>query len=117
MGTLLTASCKSCGFVQHGLYYGVGFAQHTPQIPALRKGFNEIVLEEFKEDADLRFYHQPEMYRGDFKKWEGIDPDQDIGETSNFGYGCLDYYLSPEKNFCPGCGKYTMEFVWVGNWD
>jgi hypothetical protein len=114
---MLTAYCESCGFVQHGINFGVGFVQHTPNIPALQKGSEEIVVEEFKDDADLRFYHQPEMYKGVFKTWKNIDPDPVSGIFEGYGIQCGDIYLSPEKNLCPGCGKFTMQFVQVGNWD
>ena len=118
MGTILSAYCESCGFVQHGLYYGIGFSQHEPKIPALRIRSHEIVVEEVSDDQNLRFYHHPEMYRGKFKKWEDEDSNPDIEDSiEEYGIQCCDIYLSPEKNLCPGCGKYTMEFVVIGNWD
>ena len=117
MGTILSAYCESCGFVQHRLYFGGGFAQRTPKVPALRQGTPEIVLEQVSDDQKLRFYHQPEMYKGKFKKWGAQNSVLDEGVILEYGIQFDDIYLSPEKNLCPGCGKYTMEFVEVGNWD
>lgn len=117
MGTFLTAHCKSCGFIQRGLNFGIGFFQHTPKIPALRTGSKEIAIEEFKDDPDIRFYHQPGMYKGEFKKWGDDDPDLDEGIIQGYGIQCDDIYLSPEQNVCPECGKFTMEFVAIGNLD
>ncbi len=114
---MLTAYCESCGFDQWGLNFGVGFFQHTPKIPALRKGSNEISIEEFNDDPDIIFYHQPDMYKGVFKKWGEEDPDLDEGLIQGYGIQCDDIYLSPDQNVCPSCGKFTMEFLDVGDWD
>ena len=102
MGTILRAYCENCGFTQNGLPYGVGFKQRIPKIPALQKDTKELTLKEFTDDPNLKFYHQKEMY---------------IGEISGDGIQCLDIHLSQEHNLCPGCGKFTMEFVVEGNWD
>ncbi len=117
MATLITAYCESCDFVQNGICFGVGFVQRTPKIPALRKGSHEIVTEELKDDPDIRFYHQPSMYRGVFKKWGDKDPELDEGIIQGYGIQCGEIYLSPDQNLCPSCGKFTMEFVEIGNLD
>lgn len=99
---MLTAFCEKCGFEQGILYYGTGFKQHTPRIPALKKDSGELILEEYTDDPNIKFYHLKEMYKG---------------EISGDGIQSFDIHLSPEHNLCPNCGAFTMKFVEVGNWD
>lgn len=117
MGTILSAYCESCGFVQHGLNFGMGFFQHEPKIPALRKGSHELVLEEFIDDQNIRFYHQPDMYEEKFKESGENEPYMEDDLIKEDVIQCGDIYLSPDQNLCPSCGKYTMELVVIGNWD
>ncbi len=102
MGTLLNATCRSCGYTSSGLLFGYSMMNPTARVPAIRKDTGAFVVEDLSDDPNLQFYHQREMYQ---EKIEG------------YGIQCAEISLNPTSNLCPSCGDYTMDFEVFGEFD
>ncbi|MCX8470610.1 MAG: hypothetical protein ORN55_02410 [Chitinophagaceae bacterium] len=106
MGLIINAKC-GCGFNEK-LYIGGGMATYRVKdmMPAITIDEREFSLQNYYNFEDLkkkfRFYDNPRMFHAN--------------ENSNFiKYGQIT--LSVNRNYCPKCHQYCMDFIKIGNWD
>jgi len=107
MGTILNAYCEECGF-ENEVWYGAGMADYGTvcNVPAIDNKSGKFVirniLAEDKLKDDLSFYNDPVMFNGKIKN-----------EELQWG----EIYLKADKNLCPKCKSFTMQFIQTGNFD
>lgn len=108
MGTILKAVCTACNFNKQ-LFTGGGMHNFTTYhgLPAINLKTKKLVVENYMKKEELKgkviFYNEAGMSESSGELTANED-DTDVG-------------LYTEKNKCPACGKYTMNFEFAGVWD
>lgn len=118
MGTLISAVCKSCGYRKDdmALFGGmIGFLD-TCMIPYYCESCSILFEGNLLDDdiccptcgKDKVFSYEDE--RAGFRE-----------EKESFSWFVMpmkrEIKLNEEGNICPNCGKYTLKFESVGDWD
>ena len=107
MGTLLRAVCNKCGY-SNIVNFGAGMLNFTEvcNVPVINKKSGKLeiknILDKDISKENYSFYNEPEMYQG-----------EDSGKKHQWG----DIFLSEERNLCPSCLKFTMNFESEGLYD
>lgn len=107
MGSMMTASCKKCGF-ERIFNFGAGMQDFETvcKVPAIHTSSGEFMVRNIfaagKKKSDYRFYNEPDMYKGKIKGYE-------------LSWGKIN--LKANRNFCPQCHSFTLEFRSVGHFD
>jgi DNA-directed RNA polymerase subunit RPC12/RpoP len=138
MGAVIEARC-ACGFESGRIYAGGGF-QNFEQVcaaPALCMKCRQFVIKNYKNkyskcptcNRKLMFYNDSKLQapkdgkrgeygvfkQGEFRFPDNFDPGKGDGPRDVFVWG--KFRLPDVEYLCPKCGKMTMEFSHVGDWD
>jgi hypothetical protein len=101
MGYGLKAICQECGF-EKKVSFGGGMSNHTTVciVPAINKTTGELegenILDANIDKENFDFYIDSKMYDGKVMDWD-------------FEWG--DLFLKRDKNLCPKCKKFSLDFI------
>jgi len=121
MGTIIKAICK-CGFESEDIFAGGGFSnfQNTCTAPAICINCKRFLIKNYKKKhercsdcgKEVTFYNDPSVRTQ-------IDESEKSGDIFSWPIDDQrgDFKLPNTRYLCPKCGKMTLEFAVVGNWD
>lgn len=114
MGDILAATCR-CGLNQR---FKVGVGEQgieAKRVPAYCKECHEFLLLQFPEGVDAcpKCGKKPTLYSD-----SRVDPiHSQKNEVYYYTIGGTLFQLLRNGNFCPRCGKNTLNFRDAGTWD
>jgi hypothetical protein len=104
MGTLLRARCE-CGYETDKIYFGAGMEDcEKCFVPALKNGSSSIEMIDIRK----RINHLNYIFYTDKTFYED--------ELSEF-FNAWEFKIKKEKNLCPECKNYKMQFIYRGEFD
>ena len=124
MGTLLKASCE-CGFEVDSIFLGFGMLGESKfcYAPAVCLDCNKFLEKDYYKNYSkcpvcrkkVIFYNNPIVQKNKSKQDDNVE---DIGALSWGMPGDEKYFELPDTDYyCPACGRMTMKFTFVGEWD
>jgi len=114
MGTMLQARCK-CGYSSKEIFQGSGMIETQKDMePAYCKQCSHLIVLNYLDPtplcphchSEVKFYNDHSLQ----KTLATNNADDNSIQWSDFSLPDLEY-------LCPRCGKMTMKFYVVGNWD
>lgn len=114
MGTMIQAKCE-CGFSSDEIFQGSGMIETRKDMePAYCEKCHRLVVLNYLDlkphcphcRSEVRFYNNPSLQRTPNKK-----------KTDNEFIRWGNFLLPDAEYLCPQCGKMTMRFLVIGNWD
>lgn len=121
MGSILKAICK-CGFESEEIFAGGGFQNFrtTCNAPAICLKCGKLLVGNYLEEHEkcpdcgenITFYDDPKLQtqKNSSKKLTNIFY-WHLGDEKG------DFELPNTRYLCPKCGKMTLVFILIGNWD
>ena len=131
MGIIISAKCNNCQFNEtfffgHGRYPNED-GEYQTSVPGINDGSFKVVTIKSLTNENFNSYNNPLIYKSKLNIDPNEEPnyfkiDQDFG--TNYSYDIQnnfiqfgDVFLSKEKNKCPSCCKFEMNFDSVGSFD
>lgn len=121
MGSIIKAVCK-CGFESGDIFAGGGFQnfQTTCMAPAICLNCRKLLIKNYTKEhekcpdcgREVTFYNDPQVQTqtNESKKTRDIFSWHTNDERE-------DFQLPDTQYLCPKCGKMTLTFILIGNWD
>ena len=112
MAKILSAKCIRCDYSKKNLKFGGQLVTFESEcmVPAYDVMQSIITTKNYfhkhKYDENIRFYNETAMYNGEVDKRD---------DASYFQW--LDIILKKEKNKCPSCQMFGMDFEETGTLD
>lgn len=121
MGEIIKAIC-TCGFESENIFAGGGFQnfQTTCTAPAICLNCRKFLIKNYKKKHEkcpdcgkgVTFYNNPSLQ---------IQTDESKKSRVIFSWHISgkrgDFQLPDTQYLCPRCGKMTLTFIVIGNWD
>ena len=107
MGSLVNATCQSCGY-ERRFTFGAGFKdfQTVSRVPAIDGDSGKFAIKNYLKKDTFRkhydFYNDPSMSKC-------------TTEEADLQWG--DVYLKPTDNYCPDGKQFTLSFQEYACWD
>jgi len=121
MGGIIRAICK-CGFESDKIFAGSGFRnfQTVCAAPAICLNCRRLLIKDYMKKQEkcpdcgreVTFYTDPSLQA---QMNESKKPEDIFSWHLSDGMG--DFQLPNTQYLCPKCGKMTLTFILIGNWD
>jgi predicted RNA-binding Zn-ribbon protein involved in translation (DUF1610 family) len=124
MGSIIKAVCE-CGFSSPHIYAGGGFLDFRTscKVPAICYKCDDIVVVNYlrasvncpKCGEEVIFYNDPSLR----KESTGAEGETELDAVFSWRmpHTGKSFCLPATQYLCPKCGKMTLKFYQVGNWD